>query len=113
MGTALGGNTQKTKEFVTEEKYTKNTRNNKVYAQPLQEIQRKLRFFDRSLKLGQTKNVPRRRDLCSGFKFIYDKKFGAPGGVFTAQGKTKKPKNFESEAKVPLPLSKVQTITPP
>ena len=33
-------------------KNTKNTRNNKVYAQAIQEIQRKPRFFDRSLKPG-------------------------------------------------------------
>ncbi len=31
-------------------KVAKNTKNNKVYAQPIQEIQRKLMFFDRSLK---------------------------------------------------------------
>ena len=58
MGTTLAGNTQKTKEFVTETKLTKNTRNNKVYAQPIQEIQGKLMFFDRSLKPGQTKKGP-------------------------------------------------------
>ena len=55
MGTTLAGNTQKTTEFVTEKKVAKNTRNNKVYAQPIQEIQRKLMFFDRSLKPGKTK----------------------------------------------------------
>jgi hypothetical protein len=52
LRTTLAGNTQKTKEFVTEEKCTKNTRNNKVYAQAIQEIQGKPRFFDRSLKPG-------------------------------------------------------------
>ena len=82
MGTTLAGNTQKTKEFVTEEKLAKNTRNNKVYAQPIQEIQRKLMFFDRSLKPGKTKNGPPRGDLCSGFKFIYDKGFGARGRFY-------------------------------
>ena len=38
LGTTLAGNTQKTKEIVTEEKLTKNTKNKKVYAQPIQEI---------------------------------------------------------------------------
>jgi hypothetical protein len=52
LRTTLAGNTRKTKEFVTEEKCTKNTRNNKVYAQAIQEIQGKPRFFDRSLKPG-------------------------------------------------------------
>ena len=51
-------------------KNTKYTRNNKVYAQAIQEIQRKPRFFDRSLKPGLTKNGPPRGDPCSGFKFI-------------------------------------------
>ena len=51
LGTTLSGNTQKTKELVTE-KNTKYTRNNKVYAQAIQEIQGKPRFFDRSLKPG-------------------------------------------------------------
>ena len=51
-------------------KLAKNTKNNKVYAQPIQEIQRKLMFFDRSLKPGKTKNGQPRGDLCSGFKFI-------------------------------------------
>ena len=76
MGTTLAGNTQKTKEVVTEKKVAKNTRNNKVYAQPIQEIQGKLMFFDRSLKPGKTKNGQPRGDLCSGFKFIfiYDKR---------------------------------------
>ena len=54
-------------------KLAKNTKNKKVYAQQIQEIQRKPKFFDRSLKPGQTKNAPPRKDLCSGFKFIYDK----------------------------------------
>jgi hypothetical protein len=60
LGTTLAGNTQKTKEFVTEEKLTKNIYNNNVYAQPIQEIQRKLMFLDRSLKPGKTKNRPSR-----------------------------------------------------
>ena len=70
MGTTLAGNTQKTMEVVTEKKLTKNAKNNKNYAQPIQEIQGKLMFFDRSLKPGQTKNGPPRKDLCSRFKFM-------------------------------------------
>ena len=98
MGTTLAGNTQKTTEFVTEKKLTKNTRNNKVYAQPIQEIQGKPRFFDRSLKPGQTKKAAPRGDLCSGFEFIYDKGFGHPG-PFLRPGGSKNTKNFESQAK--------------
>ena len=48
----------------------KNTRNNKVYAQPIQEIQGKLWFLDKSLKPGKTKLSAPRGDPCSGFKFI-------------------------------------------
>ena len=51
-------------------KNTKNTRNNKVYAQAIQEIQGKPTFFDRSLKAVLTKNGPPRKDPCSGFTFI-------------------------------------------
>ena len=130
MGTTLAGNTQKTKEFLTEEKLTKNTRNNKVYAQPIQEIQkkhgirdrkkklrkntrnnkvyaqpiqeiqRKLRLFDRSQKPGQTKNAAPRGDLCSGFKFIYDKKFG-PLGAFLRPGGSKNAKNQKTSKAEP------------
>ena len=60
-------------------KLAKNTKNNKVYAQPIQEIQRKPTFFDRSHKPNETKSRPPRRNLCSGFKFIYDKGFGRWG----------------------------------
>ena len=69
-------------------KVAKNTRNNKVYAQPIQEIEGKLAFFDRSRKPGKTKNGQPRGDLCSGFKFIYDKGFGSQG-AFAARKKQK------------------------
>ena len=83
-------------EFVTEKKLTKNNKDNKVYAQPTQEIQGKLTFFDRSLNPGQTKNAPRRKDLGSGLNLYTIKSF-----VFAARGvaKHKKPTNFESGAK--------------
>ena len=51
-------------------KFAKNTINNKVYAQPTQEIQGKLMFLDKSLKPGKTKLFAPRGDPCSGFKFI-------------------------------------------
>ena len=73
-------------------KLAKNTRNNKVYAQPIQEIQGKLLFFDRSLKPGKTKNGQPGGDPCSGFKFIYDKGFGPPG-AFLRPGGSKNAKN--------------------
>ena len=103
MGTTLAGNTQKTKEFVTTKKLTKNTKNNKVFAQ-IQEIPRKLRFFDRSLKPGHTKNGPPRRDLCSGFKFIYDKGFGPPG-TFLRPGGSKNAKNQKTSKAEPWMLN--------
>ena len=73
-------------------KGTKNTRNNKVYAQAIQEIQGKPRFFDRSLKPGWTKNDPPRRDPCSGLIYIR-KRVWAPGGVVTAPEARKTQKN--------------------
>ena len=85
MGTTLAGNTQKTKEFVTEKKVAKNTRNNKVYAQPIQETQGKLMFFDRSLKPGKTKNDQPGGTLVQGLNLYTIKGLG-PQGVFTARG---------------------------
>ena len=92
MGTTLAGNTQKTKEFVTEEKLTKNTRNNKVYAQPIQKIQRKLRFFDRSLKPGKTKNGPCFGTPVQGLNLYTIKSLG-PGAAFLRPGGSTNTKN--------------------
>ena len=68
-------------------------------------------FFDRSLKPGKTKNGQPRGDLCSGFKFIYDKglKGWAPGGVFTARGleKTQKTKKLRKRSQVLICLRKL------
>ena len=100
MGTTLAGNTHITMEFVTKEKLTKNITNNKVYAQPIQDIKGKLRIFDRSLKPGQTKNVTPWGDLCSGFKSIYDKHFGPPGR-FLGPGGSKNAKNQKTSKAEP------------
>ena len=85
---------------ICDKKLTKNTKNNEVYAEPILEIQGKLKFFDRSLKPGQTKNAPRRRDLCSGFKFIYDKKFRVLG-AFLRPGGSKNAKNQQTSKAEP------------
>ena len=47
------------------------------------------------------------RDLCSRFKFIYEKRFRPPGARFGPQGpgKRKKPKKFQSDAKFRLQKS--------
>ena len=103
LRTTLAGNTQKTKEFVTEKNLEKNTRNNKVYAQPMQEIQGKPWFFDRSLKPGQTKLCAPRGDPCSGFKFIYDKRLKGldPPGAFLRPGASKNAKNQKTSKAEP------------
>ena len=113
MGTTLAGNTQKTKEFVTEEKLAKNTRNNKVYAQPIQEIQRKLRFFDRSLKPRTIKNGRPGGTLVQGLNLYTIKGLG-PRGRFYGLGarKTQKTKKLRkpSQGEVNIFLQKEWNI---
>ena len=76
-------------------KTAKNTKNTKVYAQPIQEIQRKLRFFDRSLKPGTIKNDRPGGTLVQGLN-LYTIKGWAPRGRFYGPGarKTQKTKKL-------------------
>ena len=78
----------------------KNTRNNKVYAQPIQEIQGKLMFFDRSLKPGKTKNGPPGGTPVQGLNLYTIKGLG-PRGRFYGPGarKTQKTKKLRKSGK--------------
>ena len=111
------------------------TRNHMVWGQPLQEIHRKPRNLWQKKNLRKIQKIKRfmhsqyRKykenycfltdrfnqakperghpggDLCSGFKFIYDKRLG-PLGAFLRPGGSKNAKNFESRAKNYRRLSK-------
>ena len=81
--------------FCDRKNLAKNKRNSKVYAQPMQEIQRKPKFFDRSLKPGQTKNGPPGGTSVQGLNLYTIKGLG-PRGRFYGPGarKTQKTKKL-------------------
>ena len=93
---------------MTEKKVAKNTKNNEVYAQPIQEIPGKLMFFDRSLKPGKTKNDQPGGTLVQGLNLYTIKGLGPQGRFYGPRVRKNSTKKI---GRVKAPLRKKRDAT--